>query len=360
MTLSGYIFRQLAVGVGVAFFGLVMLILIFDLVELTRRASGRDDVGAAVVIQMALLHLPYLSQRLVPYAVLIGVILTLARLTRTSELVVARASGISVWQFLLPGIVLALVLGTFVVTLFNPLAASMLSRFEQLDARYIRGAVSNLSVSSSGLWLRQADAYGESVIHALRITEPELALHEVTIFRYAGRDRFTERIDADSAVLHSGYWLLHDALITGPEKIAERRETYRVDTSLTISQIEDSFASPETLSFWEIPNFVKLLERAGFSGLKHQVHWHAVLAGPLLLCGMVLLAAAFSLRLTRRGGTGLLIGLGILVGFIVYVFSDVAMALGLAANIPIMLAGWAPAIVSSLIGAALLLHIEDS
>ena len=360
LTLSTYIGRQLLVGIGITFFALIVLILLFDSVELMRRASGNANATMATVVQMALLHLPYLSQRVVPYAVLIGVMLTLARLTRTSELVVARAAGVSVWQFLLPGLALALALGVFVVTVFNPLASTMLSRFERLDAKYIRGQTSNLAVSSSGLWLRQADDFGESVIHALRITQPELTLHDVIVFRYEGRDTFIERIDAKTAKLESGYWRLGGALLTGPDRPSERRDEYRIETELTISQIHDSFASPETLSFWEIPGFVELLERAGFSGLKHRVHWHSVLAGPLLLCGMVLIGAAFSLRMTRQGGTGPLIAIGILAGFLVYVFSDVALALGLAANIPAVLAGWAPGAVSSLLGIAMLLHLEDS
>ena len=264
LTLSTYIGRQLLVGIGMAFFALIVLILLFDSVELTRRASGNDNTTMATVIQMALLHLPYLSQRVVPYAVLIGVMLTLARLTRTSELVVARAAGVSVWQFLLPGVALALALGVFVVTVFNPLASTMLSRFERLDAKYIRGQTSNLAVSSSGLWLRQADDFGESVIHALHIAQPGLTLHDVIVFRYEGRDTFIERIDAKTAKLESGYWRLGDALLTGPDHLPERRDEYRIETELTISQIHDSFASPETLSFWEIPGFVDHFERVGW------------------------------------------------------------------------------------------------
>ncbi|MDP6518120.1 MAG: LPS export ABC transporter permease LptG [Alphaproteobacteria bacterium] len=360
-TLSAYISRQFLIGIGIVLFALTALILVFDLVELARRAASSSGGGTLIVVKMALLHLPYMAQRVVPYAVLIGVMLTLARMTRTSELVVARASGTSVWQFLLPGLGLCAALGIFLVTVFNPLAAALLSRYEQLDAKHIRGQVSNLAVSTAGLWLRQADAAGESVIHALRITEPELTLHDVIIFRYEGSDRFVERIDADTAKLEAGHWLLRNALITGPDRTATRRDQHRFETHLTIGQIQDSFASPETLSFWQVPGFIALLERAGFSALKHRVHWHSVLAGPLLLCAMVLIGASFSLRMTaRQGGAGLLITAGVFVGFLFYVFSDIVMALGISASIPVVLAGWSPGVVAALLGVAMLLHIEDS
>src|SRR3546814_12939731 len=68
---------------------------------------------------------------------------------------------------------------------------------------------------------------------------------------------------------------------------AERRESYRLETSLTMEQIRESFASPETLSFWSLPRFIETLEAAGFSAVRHQLHWHTILATPLLLCSMV-------------------------------------------------------------------------
>ncbi len=359
-TLFWYIARQIGIGIAVAFLALTFLIFLVDLVELNRRGAAEADVTFAVLLKMALLHLPYLAQQIIPYAVMLGTMLALARLNRFSELVIARSSGVSNLQMLMPGVLVALAIGIFAVTVFNPFASALLSRYEQIDARYLRGEVSNLSVSSVGLWLRQADDFGESVIHARRIAPTEISLHEVIIFRFEGKDKFVERIDAATAELHEGYWQLFDTLITGPDRLGERRETYRFDTELTVDRIQESFASPETLSFWQMPGFVALLERAGFSSLKHRVHWHKVLASPLLLAGMVLIGATFSLRLARRGGTGVLIGVGVISGFVLYVFSDVILALGLSAKIPAEMSAWAPATVAVLIGSGLLLYVRDA
>ena len=359
-TMSLYLGRQFAIGFAIAIGVLSVLIFLVDLVELARRAAGSDQAGFRVVLEMGILHLPYLVQRIVPYAVLIGVMLSLSRLTRKQELVVMRGAGVSVWQFLAPAIGLALAMGMILVAVINPLASSMLSRYEQIDAKYIRQQAASLAVSTSGLWLRQVEGEDEAVIHALALSQPGLVLKGVTIFRYAGRDRFVERIDADSASLEQGEWQLRQALITSPDHPPERRARHSFPTRLTISQIQDSFASPETLSFWELPNFIRLLDRAGFSSLKHRVHWLSELVSPLLLCGMVLIAAGFSLRLTRRGGTGWLMSAGVAVGFSIYVFSDIVRALGLSSNLPVLLAGWAPAVASALFGLALLLYSAES
>ena len=74
---------------------------------------------------------------------------------------------------------------------------------------------------------------------------------------------------------------------------------------------------------------------------------------------MVLIAAAFSLRLTRRGGTALLVAGGVAAGFLFYLMTDIVLALGLSGSVPATLAAWAPAGISTLLGLALLFHLED-
>jgi len=86
---------------------------------------------------------------------------------------------------------------------------------------------------------------------------------------------------------------------------------------------------------------------------------HALIAEPLLLCGMVMIAAGFAMRHVRRGGTLLILAMGVGASFALYVFSDIVHALGLSARIPVELAAWAPAVVVLLIGLSMLVHLED-
>jgi lipopolysaccharide export system permease protein len=266
---------------------------------------------------------------------------------------------VSVWQFLLPNLLLALVLGIFVMTVFNPLSAVMVSRYEQMDAKYLHGKSSLLALSPSGIWLRQSEGPNQSVIHAQRLSQEDRTLHDVIIFRFQENDQFVGRVDADQAHLQDGRWELKDAVLTGPDQPAQFKDNYSVPTDLTINQIEDSFAPPETLSFWALPAFIEVLEASGFSAVRHRLYWHSLLSGPLLLCAMVLIAATFSLRFSRGGGTWLLIAAGVLTGFVLYFISDLALALGLSGKIPPVLAAWTPAGVFALIGVASLFHMED-
>src|SRR5581483_11501761 len=112
-TLFSYIARHFLSAILLALFGLVAVSMLVDIVELIRRATARDGVPLHIILELSLLRIPFMAEKLAPYAVLIGSMLALTRLTRTQELVVARAAGVSVWQFLAPALSLVLMLGVF-------------------------------------------------------------------------------------------------------------------------------------------------------------------------------------------------------------------------------------------------------
>jgi lipopolysaccharide export system permease protein len=362
-TLFQYIARHFLLAILFALFGLVAITMLVDVVELIRRASGKDDVPLHVIFELALLRIPYLSQKLTPYAVLIGSMMALTRLTRTHELVVARSAGVSVWQFLAPALAVVMTLGVFMTTAFSPFAAALLLRYEHLEGKYLSGTPSLLSISSSGLWLRQVEQnegnVGEHIIYTMRVSQSTMAFSHVIVFTYDKAKKFSERLDADSATLEPGILHLHHVMRSVPGYPPETIGDYLLPTTLTLTHIQDSFASPETMSFWRLPHFITMLENAGFSALRHRLYWHSLLASPFLMAGTVFVAAVFSLRLPRRGKIGILVVAGIISGFLLHFFTDIILALGSAGTLPVWLAAWSPAIVVAMIGAALLLHLED-
>ncbi len=358
-TLFFYIARHFLLAILVALGGLVAITMLIDIVELIRRTAGRDQVTFGIVMQMTLLRAPSLATKLVPYAVLIGSMLALTRLTRTHELIVTRSAGVSVWQFLAPAVSVVLAIGVFMTTAFSPIASVLLLRYEHMESKYFSGRSSLMSISASGLWLRQIEDKGEHIIYAQRISQSDMSFQNLIIFTFNSQHKFALRMDAERATLEDGNLHLYQVTQSVPGKPPEVIPEALLPTTLTLGHIQDSFASPETLSFWYLPSFIGMLEQAGFSALRHKLYWHSLLAGPFLLAGTVLVAAVFSLRLPRRGKVGILVVAGIITGFLLHFFTDIIFAFGSAGTVPVMLAAWAPAAVVMMIGAASLLHLED-
>lgn len=358
-TLSRYIGRQFLLSFGSMLLAVLAIILLLDVVELLRRAAGKPDATFSVVLRMGFFKLPGTAQEAFPFIILFSAMLTFWRLTRSQELVVARAVGVSAWQFLAPVVIVSFLLGAFQITVVNPVGSVLVAQFEKMEDHYLRGRANSLAVGRSGLWLRQTQGDDQVLVHAEQVTPGTLELRRVTIFEFQGNDQFVGRIDAPTATLEDGYWLVRDGWYNRTDQQPEQLPEQRVPTDFTFQRIEESLASPETLSFWELPRFIGMLEETGFSAIRHRLHYQSLLAQPLLFCAMVLFAAAFSLRRTRRGGTLLMVSGGIVTGFALFLLSDVVLAFGISETIPVTMAAWAPAGASLLIGIAVLLHLED-
>lgn len=363
-TLLFYFGMRFLFWIGALSVGIMCLVFMVDLVEMLRQYASKDRVGAGMAVFLSALKMPGLFEKVFPFAFFFGAMWTFTDLSRRNELVVARAAGISAWQFLLPAIVIAIGLGLFMVAVFNPVQSLMTNQYKVLEKTILRGEESRLAISKTGLWLRESLEGNQSVVHALDVSDtPEaLRLGKVIVFQYEGQDRLTGRIDAETAVLNedgTSAWDLSNAWIRKGNAPAVFHERYRLPTTLNRNRIYESFAPPETISFWELRQFIATAEAAGFVVNQHKFHWHSILATPFLLSAMVFIAATFSLRISRFGGVTRLVLAGAGTVFLVSFLSNVAGAFGQSGIIPPALAAWAPASVAGLTGITLLFHLED-
>ena len=369
ITLMTYVARRFAAMALLMVLSLSALVALFDLIELLRRAATRPEANFALVAQIAALRVPYVAMQILPFAVLLGGIIAFWRLTRFSELIVARAAGISAWGFLAGPVLVALLLGLGASTALSPLSSAMLARAERLDQLYLRNVGGITALAGGRLWLRQADEglqpQGIAIISGRPIATRELRrgealrLVEVTIWRLSADDRPLARIEAASALLQPGRWRFEGAMVFGAERVAGVPQNLDFPTELTPERIENSFATPDTLSLWALPEFIRILEDAGFSAIRHRLHFQSLLALPLLAIAMALLAAGFSMRSARRGGVARMIAGGVSAGFALFVLDKITGEFGEAGTLPVVLAAWAPAGAGFLLAAALLLHLED-
>lgn len=359
LTLSAYFARRFIIWFLAVIGGLLSVVYVGETLELLRRATSHPDVSFDLVLSMSSLKIAGTLQVLFPSAILFTALYTFWRLTRSHELEVTRAAGVSVWSFTAPLVLAAVVLGIFHVTVINPMGAAMTARFERLEDRHFKNRVSTFEVSKGGIWISQADTKAKAFIHAEAVKPGTFELQNVIVFINPHEIKKSVRVDATSAILTSGEWVLTDAWIKEGDKPTRHQLMASLPTDLTEARIEESFASPQTVSFWELPKFIRTLEAAGLSSLRHKLFYESLLARPLLLAAMVLIAAVFGLRQTRKGGIFAMITSGLVLGLLLFVGNDVIQTFAQTGGIPIALAAWGPAIVGLLGASAALFHFED-
>lgn len=354
-TLGLYIGGRFLRSVGLVYFTIFGLIYLVDFVETLRRASDKPHGGVLVVALLCILRAPFISEQILPFSVLFGAMAAFIGLTRKLELVVARAAGVSVWQFLTPPLVAALALGLFFTGVFNPVSAYMKQRADAIEANIFQFG----GASDAGMWVRQKSKDGQSILRAGASADSGLLLADVTAFVFDGPGHFLERVDANQARLVDGTWRLTHATIAAPGQEPRLADVYLLATNLKPSQVVQSFVAPESTPFWSLPRVAADMQSAGLDSVRYRLRFQSLLALPFLLAAMVLIAASFSLKLSRMGGVGLLVLGGVGAGFVLYVASKLVSDLGGAGLLSAPVAGWSPAFVANMLGALALLNRED-
>ncbi len=363
MILHRYFARRFLVtflGVGTVFF---LIMLFIDLIEQLRRFGGAD-AGFGEVLMLSLLNLPQGLYQILPLIMILAAVALFLSLARSSEMVVTRGAGRSAIGALMAPLFVALMIGLLAIGVLNPIVAGTSKAYEaQSDA--LRGSSSVLSVGSAGLWLRQGNADGQTVIRAQRANLDGTALTGVTFLTFTPDGIPARRINAASAELQSGAWLLRDtkswtlADTTIPEAGATTAATMSVPSTLTADQIRDSFGTPSSIPIWELPAFIERLQSAGFSAQRHLVWFHGELALPAFLVAMMLIGASFTVYHQRGARTGLMVVFAVILAFIAYFVRNFALVLGENGQLPVLLAAWAPPLAVIGLSLTLLLHYED-
>ncbi len=214
-TLGRYFAKRLFAMILVVYGVCVMIVFFIDFVEMMREAA-KVDASAFDVVFLTLLRLPAFAELILPFAVLIGAIGTFLMLSRSSELTIVRASGVSVWQFLLPSLLVAGIIGIFAATVYNPLAAQAKLAADRMFANTFTAQGGGRANQDTALWLRQDGPDGPSIIYARASADRGTTLAGLTLLQFDLNKKFIERIEADKANLRQGYWELVNASVSSP------------------------------------------------------------------------------------------------------------------------------------------------
>lgn len=352
-TLGRYFFKRYMVTMGWFLLGVLVLIFLVDFSSNAGRMATSESSNLGLSLYLTLLRLPLILQQTIPFIALFVGMTTLVSLNRKYELVVTRAAGISVWQFMTPFVLGALITGIIGAGILNPLAA-----WGTNEALKIQPGMLS-SNASAPPWFRQIGKGEDAVIGARSSIEGGTLLEDATIIHFNSSREIELRQDAKTAKLEDGYWLLNDVTETHPGAETKFVKTVKVPTILKKEFVQESQLHIETIAFYEIPRKMLAAASFGMSTKALETQFHSVLSLPFLLVAMTLIAGCVSLKFSRFNQSGAVILGGILSGFVLYVVSMLVKAFGSSGVVPPFVAAWIPVVVATSLGAALLLHQED-
>lgn len=357
-TLARYFGLRFLNTVLMVFAGIFLLVALLDYIEMMRRASDIPNVSAVLVAKTSLYRVPQVTERILPFCVLIGAMSCYLNLSRRLELVIARSAGMSAWQFITPALMVAFMIGVVATTIYNPISATLQERSKRFEAELF--GENNPGAQNGGpFWLSQRNENGQAIINARSSRDQGVSLVGATVFMFDNSGHFRQRIEAKAAVLEPGVWHLFNVRIYELQTLPLDLAEFRFKTSLTPEQVRESFATPETVPFWELPLYINMAEHAGLIAAGYRLQFQKLLARPFFLAAMVFLAAAVSLRFFRFGGIQKMVLSGVTAGFLLYILQKVTEDLSKADLMHPVAAAWLPVLVGGLTGFMALLYQED-
>ncbi|PRX03485.1 UNVERIFIED_ORG: lipopolysaccharide export system permease protein [Martelella mediterranea] len=350
--LGRYFFTRYVVTVAWFLFGVMSIIYLIDFSEVIGDISIEAGQGMTDAMVITLLRLPYILQQTIPFIALFAAMVALIALNRRNELVVTRAAGISVWQFILPFVVGATLLGATSVLALNPLASWTQKKAMGLEA-------AGHSQDHTVPWLRQQTDGQDTIIGGRGIAENGTELLQAVVIYFGDEGQLTKRQDAKRAVLDNGWWTLYDVTEVEVGELSTHKDEVRVKTNLDEDFVQQNLVQPDLVSIFALPRQIELARRFGMSTKALETQYNYLLSLPFLLVAMTLIAATVCLKFSRFAQSPAVILGGILSGFLLYVTSVLVKAFGSSGVLSPLLSAWIPVVVAMALGLTILLHQED-
>ncbi len=205
-TLGRYFAGRFVISALGVFASIFLLLVLVDYIEMVRKTSGLASASAVMVAETSLFRVPQLLEKMMPFCILIGAMTCYLALSRRLELVVARAAGVSAWQFIAPALASAILMGTLATVAYNPMSANLRELSKRMEAELFGSAPGGGLQDASDFWINQINSDGQVIINAARSERQGVRLTGLTLFQFDTNNQFKERIEAREATLDDGQW----------------------------------------------------------------------------------------------------------------------------------------------------------
>lgn len=331
------------------FYGLIALVESLDTWRFNYVASQHGSGMALVMVAMSAVKW---TIKTLPVTVLLGAILGFIDLKARHELTVIQSSGISIWRTVRAP-VLALVVVSLAISLGLETVSTQLNR--QLNPTPPGQAA--MLTPPGEIWLEQRSGDAHYVMMATGMQQGGGALGQVTIFHLGPSPE--ARVEAPEAILENGRWVFPTAVVRNPDRPPETISGYSLPTDSTAAELRLKLASTEDMTFFEIVSLLR--DGVGDEGIRTAATMRLIklLALPLVLSGALFIAFAFTAGYRRTSNYGPAVLYGVVLGFVVFVITEMSDRAGSTGVLDPAFAAIGPAFVAIVIGVTILLHKED-
>ena len=333
------------------------IILIFDSLEVARITS-KHNISIFLVLKLALMKNYSSFSKVIPFLVLFASLIFFQDKNKRNEIIAAKSLGIDSIQILFPIIVITLLFGVVNMLVINPIGTTMVKKYQQYKNHRFsqKDLKSTTTIAKSGIWLKQKMLDDTVIVNALKISQFEKKMYDVSAFIVDDNGHFKQRIYAKSLFLEEGRVLLNNATTLNDKFQIEKKDKLYLPLNLSMSQITNNITEIESISFFELLKFIEVAKQFGFSTSKYLMYFFKEILNPLFLLSMLFISYSYSMEVVSRKKFNPNIFFAVITGFILFLISNFVFALGISNQISFLLAVIFPPITANFFALYLFLH----
>ena len=305
----------------------------------------KGQASTAMMVRLLGLMTPQFVYYVIPLAALLSVLVTFGVLSRTSELSVMKACGISLYRVAAPLLVLSVVWSGVLYGLEQQILARANQRADALDA-LIRGRQPKLANPLDRRWLvgKNGDIY-----HYGYFDPSRKALDNLVIYRPAASGwRLANELYTPKAAFVRGNWIAGNGW---QQEFTAGGTSWTPFSHRTLALEPPNYFGaeeplPEMMTVPQLKQHIKELAASGFNVVSLSVDLQHKLAFPCVTIVMTLLAIPFGLTTGKRG-TLYGIGIAIILALGYWVVGGAFDAIGKSGLLGPIMAGWAPNVLAA-------------
>lgn len=357
--LNRYLWQESTLSILMIMLGLIAMFSFFDFIQELENL-GRGNYNISNMLTFVLLSIPGHIYEVTPVAVLIGMMVSLGTLGRSSELIVMRVSGLSISNI---GFNLAKVGLLFTILTF--LIGELITPISEKVAQRMRIQATDAVVAQdfkSGLWVKD----GKSFINVATVL-PDATLLDVIIYEFDTSFKLTSISNAKKADYLNSRWKLSEVTQTQFSETSKTDQNQikteffdkaNWDSAIRPELLNVLLVAPEKMSAWNLYAFISHLTKNKQRTTRYEVALWAKLIYPLACTVMVILALPFGFLQQRASSTSTKIFIGILLGVVYQIMNRVFSHLGVLNDWPPLMSAISPTLLFLLGGLTLILMIE--
>ncbi|MEO8398491.1 MAG: LptF/LptG family permease [Ignavibacteriaceae bacterium] len=325
------------------FFGLIAFTLLFVVIDMMENLDDFIDqnVGKAIMFHYYFVFSPEIIKLMTPVAVLFAALFTSGKASSLSELTAIKASGVSMYRFMLPFLIT-----TFIISMFSIYFTGYLVPMANKTKANIERTYLNRGFSFAGSNIFFQDAKNK-IVNISFFDDSRNQANRVSIQEFDNSDptKMISRIDAANMVYDTlmQKWVAHNGVKRTFTNIDETADYFNTMTlsnlNFTTKDLISKQQKPEEMNLTELKELIDSKVQAGNDPTSAMIEYYSRYAFPMASLVVVLFGLPLSAN-KKKGGLAVQVGISILLTFIYLVSMKISQAFGKNGALDPFLTAW--------------------